>query len=484
MSEDQEPARSRRALRRAREAQGEQPDTGGSAETPPSPTPPAEPRTSEPRRSEPGKSEPRRSDAGRSAGTASRVPQSGAGTSGDSAAKNEPAAGSRRRRAADTPVDAPLDRPSERSSQARARNRETLRTYKALSEQDTKRAEQAPLTRRQLRQQQLDAERRAAGADPGAPSAVAPAAPQPAQAAPATRPAQRGRGPQRRSAAARAAEVSANEAATETPLTDDALNDMSVEQALAARAALVEQAKNQLSMLDASKQEDPLAVDLEVLAEQKKLAERAAVLNQRAMAKQRLSEESQRHKPVRNDPASTHNLAMVTPLEFVRVPGFDQPVMQAPVTSHIPVITSTTQRVPAVGARPKPVPPRQPAVVRQAQVAPVTKHDSTLPPSVLSGDDPRNASGSRSHVLAHAEAVASTRVSAPPMSSRSLPRVERPEPTDEGGPISAHTAHGLEPLDSMTAGLARSKRAQLLQMLIVLFGSIALVVGLILIFGG
>lgn len=43
--------------------------------------------------------------------------------------------------------------------------------------------------------------------------------------------------------------------------------------------------------------------------------------------------------PVRYDPTSPDNLAMVAPLEFVRIPGVDRPVMKLPGTTHIPIIT-------------------------------------------------------------------------------------------------------------------------------------------------
>ena len=107
---------------------------------------------------------------------------------------------------------------------------------------------------------------------------------------------------------------------------------MTVEQALAARELLAEQAQNQLAKMEHITATDPDAVDPAVLAEQIALAERAAVLNRRAAAKQKLAEQNSQPAARRNDPTTANNLAMVTPLEFVQVPGVERPVMKRPAT--------------------------------------------------------------------------------------------------------------------------------------------------------
>jgi hypothetical protein len=50
--------------------------------------------------------------------------------------------------------------------------------------------------------------------------------------------------------------------------------------------------------------------------------------------------------------------------------------------------------------------------------------------------------------------------------------------------IPARSAHGLEPLDAATAGLTRAKRLRLLQVLVLAFGIVALISGVILIATG
>ena len=169
---------------------------------------------------------------------------------------------------------------------------------------------------------------------------------------------------------------------------------MSVEQALAARELLVAQARNQVSTLEPMDATDPDAVDPAVLAEQIALAERAAVLNRRAAAKQKLAAQNTPAAqaprqlrtprppghPARNDPTTADNLAMVTPLEFVQVPGVDRPVMKPPATTHVPVATNPGPRIDT---------PRKPGQRRGGTV----KRDA-------------RAATSRGGVLARAEAAA------------------------------------------------------------------------------
>ena len=226
---------------------------------------------------------------------------------------------------------------------------------------------------------------------------------------------------------------------------------MTVEQALVAREALQAQARNQVAAMEAIQAKDPNAVDLELLAQQKALAERAAVLNRRTQNMQRLSQENEQRKPSANDPATAHNLAMVTPLEFVRVPGMDRPVMRRPPTSHVPVVTSTTPKQPGKGV---------PAV---PQGAPRT------------GDkrfEVRRPSGStdvrHSRILARADAL----VNAPL------------DPAEGAKPVGARSAFGLDPLDVKTAGLGRTRRLRFVSLGIGGLGILALIISVAMIVGG
>lgn len=342
----------------------------------------------------------------------------------------EPAPRERRsRRAADVPVDAPssVSAPAtERVSQVRARDREMLRSYRALADQHAERPSSVP-TRRQLRLQQQAARDKAlqAGGTAHASSSqdIRPEAADPAE--------------------------------------------MTVEQALAAREAIVNQAQNQVAVMEAAAKDDPFSVDLEILAQQKALAERAAVLNTRAQKIQQLTQENLQRKPLLNDPTTAHNLSIVSPVEFVRVPA-EGPDSPAPSTSHIPVVTGTTPapRSNAQGAvAPAVLPKRTPSDANGPQPVVTAPAVPSKPPSSALSPD----SAGRSRVLAQAEAMV---------------REQRRPGSDGVTPIRARSAYGLEPLDAMTAGLARVQRMRIVQYSVIGLGALALITGIMMIVGG
>ncbi|NOJ59686.1 hypothetical protein [Arthrobacter sp. 260] len=168
------------------------------------------------------------------------------------------------------------------------------------------------------------------------------------------------------------------------------------------------QAQEHVALLQESGDDDPFAVDPEVLKQQKALADRAAALNTRALTVQQPSIEETQHalvglgsEPGVDDPTAAHNLSIFSSGRFVGLPvaAFQPPGATTP--------GSTSMTTP----------------------------------------EPGNAA---------------------------------PERAD---PIGARTAHGLEPLDAMTAGLGRVKRLQLLQYSIVSLGALALITGVIMITG-
>ena len=304
-----------------------------------------------------------------------------------------------------------------------------------------------------------------AGAKP-APAKPAPAQPAPAQPAPAapvvqpvTPAPERAPAVQDQATAQQAAgersgtSPQAKPAAAPEPNADVA--NMSVEQALAAREALKHQARNQVAAMEALQQSDPHAVDLELLAQQRALAERAAVLNRRTQNIQRLAQENEQRRSTPSDPTTAHNLAMVTPLEFVEVPGLERPVMKPPPTSHVPVVTSSNpaaRKAPAAGRVPgtrRPGSDRRPAGAGESAPA-------------------ASAEVRHSKILARADAL-----------------VNAPLEADQGAkPVGARSAFGLDPLDVMTAGLGRTRRIRFVSLGIVGAGLIALALGVLMIVGG
>ncbi len=462
MSQEQPPIRSRRELRKARDAaQGKVREAGspGAGEVAPA--------------SKAAAGQPAAKAPAANPSAAAKVPAAGQAAGKAPAAKQPaaPANTGRVRRVAPGPVDSvPEGQAAERSSQIRARDRAALRTIKELAEKEGQLSGGGPPTRRQLRLMEL--EKAVTSAIPVVPPASGqphPAAPTqgktpagPAASDPSAAPARpaEGQAPAQPQTAAKAAAETLPGIPSELP------EGMTVEQALEARALIAEQAKNQIAKMEHIAATDPEAVDPEILAQQIALAERAAILNKRAMAKQKLAEKNTPAQP-NNGPSTASNLAMVTPLEFVQVPGVERPVMKRPATSYVPVVTNPGPRVPARGSKP-------PKAPRSA------------------GSE---ASTARSRVIARAEAAARA-ASAPPAARQAPPPqsavnqssaaldAESNEEFAALPPVSAKSAYGLDPLDAATAGLGRANRLRLLQVGVLALGVIALIAGIIMIISG
>ncbi|UXM90052.1 hypothetical protein [Paenarthrobacter sp. JL.01a] len=361
----------------------------------------------------------------------------------------------RNRRAADAPVDALGGAAQERSSQIRARDRAALRTIKELADKEEQLSGGGPPTRRQLRLQQLQAEV-ATSMNPVVPLPGAKGEAALKDGGEQQAPEGQQTSEQQQDAAQQQDASQPKKAAPSDGPKGPAESEMSVEQALAVRELIAAQVQNQTSKLEHIAEQDPLAVDPDVLAQQIALAERAAVLNKRAAAKQKLAEQNQagptpagpnqagqgKDKSTSAGPSTANNLAMVTPLEFVKVPGVERPVMKRPSTTFVPVVTSSGPKLDSG---------RAPAKERA----------------------PRGRAG----VLARAEAVA--RSARNKSAAKVVPGEESQRP-----PVSASTAYGLDPLDANTAGLARAQRNRLLQYGVLALGLVALIVGIIMITSG
>ncbi|MBT8160302.1 MULTISPECIES: hypothetical protein [Arthrobacter] len=447
MSQEQPPIRSRRELRRARDARLEQP--GASPET-------VDPETADLETVDP---------ANAGAATPESTPRAGRPAGGSASAN-------RVRRVADAPLDA--EPAAERSSQARARDRAALRAIKELADKEQQLSRGGPPTRRQMRLRELQEEVAPGTAmipvigspapgqrTPGGPGAGVPVTSGPASQAPVSNTPGKANSKPRTGGGPIATSPDGTVRVTAGP--PPGAPDMTVEQALMARELLAAQASNQANKLEhiaamesavqvdtGARQSgaDADAADPQALAEQIAQAEREAILNKRAMAKQKLAEQNSRPAaPTKTDPSAASNLAMVTPLEFVKVPGMDRPVMKPPSTSFVPLVTSPGPK---------------------------------LKPGQSSGK-PRTLRG-RAGVLARAEAAAKAAVRRP-ASDIEAERGTAAE-VSEHPPLSASSAHGLEPLDAATAGLGRAQRARLIVLGLVGVGVLALIVGIIMISSG
>jgi hypothetical protein len=448
-----------------------------------------------------------------------RRQRDGAGTSPESASGIVP-------QAPDAQASAPVDgggeapaasgeRQGERSSQTRAREREARRALKtltaALPQIPAPEREQVP-TRRQLRQQQLrrdnpglapdapaDGTARDSGPAAGQAGGSAAAAAEPARTKPAVSrahtAAQPADGRSRTSAApadvpyepqrppiegGRRARRSGDtgrhpvqpQAEGQEHLLSAAGRDavdageMSVEQALAARDLLMGQAKNMVAMMESRQEQSPHDVDLELLAQQKALAERAAVLNRRAADKKRLSEENEQ----RRHSASDRPVADIAsaPMEFVGVPGSDQHVLRPSSTSYVPVVTTPVAPAPAQTPPARQTAPAQRRPAAQATKAEASAATRAVPVPREETPAPRAAQATgaapRSKILAEAEALAGGR-------STTI------------HPLKASSAHGLDPLDARTAGLARVHRIRLAVGAALVLGAAAFAAGIAMMLG-
>ncbi|ALV45594.1 hypothetical protein MB46_08930 [Arthrobacter alpinus] len=249
----------------------------------------------------------------------------------------------------------------------------------------------------------------------------------------------------------------------------------------------------------------PTTEELRILAAERAEAERAAVLAERAQARERLAQESAKNRRPASDPTATNNLAMVTPLDFIEVPGVDRPVLRQPTTTHVPIVATAAIRgvskrsgaTPNRTAAPK-LPPA-PTAATPVQALPDSNHDrgpvastakspSTVPTvsaerfdAALAaravhrpGPGNRPLTGGRSSTLKQAEAMATGKQGVLRAEPETVP-VQR----SQMPPMPADYAHGLEPLDAMTAGLARTQRNALIHWGLTVAGGAALVVGVI-----
>ncbi|MEO8223108.1 MAG: hypothetical protein ABI563_20285, partial [Specibacter sp.] len=242
----------------------------------------------------------------------------------------------------------------------------------------------------------------------------------------------------------------------------------------------------------------PSTEELAVLAAQKAEDERTAVLALRAQARERLAQESAKSRRPAADPTATNNLAMVTPLEFIEVPGAGRPVLRPPTTTHVPIVTRSTPRqapasknragqqrpAPAAGtpetAPGAQVPGKAPASVPNVSAE---RFDAALAARAVHKPGPGNRplTGGRSSTLKRAEAMAT---GGHPTVGAGVEQaaVEQVEVTrSQMPPMPADYAHGLEPLDAMTAGLGRTQRNRLIHWGSIIAGGALFVVGAIMI---
>ncbi|MEL4079385.1 MULTISPECIES: hypothetical protein [Arthrobacter] len=392
----------------------------------------------------------------------------------------------RNRRVAAGPVDAVPER-EERSSQARARDRAALRTIKDLAAKEEQ-LSGGVQTRRQRRLQELATETTqrpvvppASGSVPGAPG-----------------------GRPDMGVSARPDPATAPVRVNHRPVGDEIPEDMSVEEALAERERFTAEAQEYFERMAERPGGSTGEVDPKVLAEQIAMAERIAILNQRAQRKEELAREADAAKgrpqsESSSAPTMAHNLGSVTRQETRKVPGVAHEVIAAP-TTQVPV-SLPRPAAPAVGE------PAPETVQVQRVEAPGASQSAGTPGSKKA----KKSANRRAQLLAQAEAIANAEealdapdggrmVPAPvaaavvpqpvkaapaakPVAQTSVSVAARPSAAVKPGEpaqVAARDAHGLDPLDVGTAGVQTAIRLRLLHWGALGLGAVALVVGVIL----
>ncbi|MCV9993736.1 hypothetical protein OIU93_05400 [Paeniglutamicibacter sp. ZC-3] len=433
----------------------------------------------------------------------------------------------RSRRAAAGEVDAVSQR-TERTSLQRARDREALRTRRRLEQEVSELSpkdpspgdDPAPLTRKQMRLQALGtAKDTGSVAKPGTATGVPESRPQDdAASKPAdAKPADAKQTPAKPAASGPAAAKPA--AATKPPVKTPAkpaaakpsvgppvpspgtAPQMSVEDALALRRRSGGAAPSEPLLIQP--EEDLGEVDLEVLAQQRELAARAAIISRRAAERQRMQEENtQRAGARRSDPftgAMNHlreediekklvntgvsgpltrgyNIAMTdqgTIVEGRQAPA--APATKTPASApHAQKPTTPAAKAPAVTPAHKP---------KAATPAQATARDSTSPAASQA------AAAAPARTAAAKPAASAPAGPKAPVAPGAGKAVEAPDtkdaPAENVGPslarppVRAVRAQGLEPLDVQTAGMRRANNMYLMVIAALSVGGAALVAGLI-----
>lgn len=406
------------------------------------------------------------------------------------AARDSPAA-ARNRRSAPGPVDSLPAPRTERSSLQRARDRENLRERRrlegaAVSTETTNIPsvspgdDPSPLTRRQLRLQALNAAKAAA---PGVAmdSVDKSVVPVPETAAPGGDEASSGSLPNTGEQAA----IAAAEA-------------MSVEAALDARRRLVGKQEVDPALLQPS--EDFATIDLEVLAQQRELAARAAIISRRAAERQRLeNENSARLEQKRSDPFTgalhhLHDPVAEKQLANTGVSGPETRGIRLDLTGQVPSVKTPAEAAEpataAPGAAAKPAiqkakpgvrAPVSPKVVELAASTPQTVAQPAPETAAKPKPDAKQAPTPPAGFEAGTSKPKSGRPIAPVKRARTRSGAEAVESAEDIVPVRADDAQGLDPLDALTAGMRRANNMYLMVIAALAIGGAALITGIIMI---
>ncbi|WP_159609241.1 hypothetical protein [Glutamicibacter sp. JC586] len=334
----------------------------------------------------------------------------------------------------------------ERASLRRARNREALRERRRLEgEVDALTThiptvdpgdDPKPLTRRQLRLQAL--------ADQGKSGTPAASAPKPVAK------------PQKKQADQ-----------DDSPAT----TVMSVEQALAARRAHAPKAAIDPNLIG----EDDSEIDLEVLAHQREMAARAAIISRRAAERERLRvENAKRGKDDKSSDPFTGAMGNIREVEDrIAKTGVQGPKTQSVSLNLDPDGKISSKKDHAAPAA------KKPAAKPTATAKPGPKQTPMPAPKAAGKPAAKPAAKVASDVAP--KPVAKT--TGQPAASQSKPEAASDASAVEMPRINAVNAQGLEPLDVQTHGVRRANNMLIAMIVALSLGGAALIAGLIMLLG-
>ncbi|WP_158024650.1 hypothetical protein [Glutamicibacter sp. 0426] len=327
----------------------------------------------------------------------------------------------------------------ERASLRRARDREALRERRRLEEEVgalttniptvAPAEEPKPLTRRQLRLQAL-ADQGKAEQEPAAAKKPAP-----------------------------------KDDAPETTV-------MSVEQALAARRAHAPKAPVDPNLLG----EDDSEIDLEVLAHQREMAARAAIISRRAAERERLR--VQNANQGKDDQASDPFTGAMGNIREVE-DRIAKTGVQGPKTQSVSLdFTAGSKKDEAAPAAKKPMAKPAPKPAAKAPAKPAAKASAKPAPKPAAKAPAKPAPKAPAKPVAKPAAKPAAEAPAKPK-----PKAEQPAADVDMPRIDAVNAQGLQPLDVQAHGLRRANNMLIAMIVALSVGGAALVAGLIMLLG-
>lgn len=467
MSDNSQPVSSRRALREKRRAEMEallasskaeqeakelaSKDEGKAEDSAKPAKSDAAPQAKPAPKAEPAKSAPAKEQAPKPAAKESgakpeaakpdpQAPAANAAQAKPQAAKPAPAKAPSAKPAA-KPAGAPqAEEPlGERASLRRARDREALRERRRLEEEVgalttniptvAPAEEPKPLTRRQLRLQAL-ADQGKAEQEPAAAKKPAP-----------------------------------KDDAPETTV-------MSVEQALAARRAHAPKAPVDPNLLG----EDDSEIDLEVLAHQREMAARAAIISRRAAERERLR--VQNANQGKDDQASDPFTGAMGNIREVE-DRIAKTGVQGPKTQSVSLdFTAGSKKDEAAPAAKKPMAKPAPKPAAKAPAKPAAKAPAKPAPKPAAKAPAKPAPKAPAKPVAKPAAKPAAEAPAKPK-----PKAEQPAADVDMPRIDAVNAQGLQPLDVQAHGLRRANNMLIAMIVALSVGGAALVAGLIMLLG-